>query len=117
VARRPRRCRFASTEAKAPASASEALTGRGLLNCPETNAVATSARPRTGPAHNGWLVMADIPGYLVDGLLSVETHNGVHRLMFYRLSGAKTPEATPCVEIAIPDAAAKAIMDAMSIIL
>jgi hypothetical protein len=40
------------------------------------------------------------PKYLVDGLLSLTTHNGVHRLIFYELSEADSPR--PYVELAIP---------------
>jgi hypothetical protein len=35
--------------------------------------------------------MTNTPKYLVDGLLSVTTHNGIHRLMFYELEGAESP--------------------------
>jgi hypothetical protein len=46
--------------------------------------------------------MTNTPKYLVDGLLSLTTHNGVHRLIFYELAGADSPQARPYVELAIP---------------
>ena len=58
--------------------------------------------------------MADIPRYLVDGLLSVATHNGVHRLKFYALVGSESPQAQPNVEIAIPETSIGPIMQTMT---
>jgi len=58
--------------------------------------------------------MADVPRFLVDGVLTLATHNGVHRLTFYALLGTESPQAEPCVEIAIPEAAMASIMETMS---
>jgi hypothetical protein len=55
--------------------------------------------------------MANIPKYLVDGLLSVATHNGVHRLTFYELSGPEAPPSQPCVEIDILAPALDSLLD------
>ena len=58
--------------------------------------------------------MADIPRYLVDGLLSVATHNGVHRFKFYALVGSESPQAQPNVEIAISETSIGPIMQTMT---
>ena len=58
--------------------------------------------------------MANTPKYLVDGLLSLTTHNGVHRLIFYELSGADSPEARPYVELAIPAAVMHSIVETIT---
>jgi hypothetical protein len=58
--------------------------------------------------------MANTPKYLVDGLLSLITHNGVHRLMFYELSGADSPKARPYVELAIPAAVMHSIVETIT---
>ena len=55
--------------------------------------------------------MPDIPRYLVDGLLSASTHNGVHRLMLYTLSGTESPEAVAQVELLIPDQSMPSIVE------
>jgi hypothetical protein len=57
--------------------------------------------------------MANAPLYFVDGLLSVATHNGVHRLVLFKLSGGEKGTAEPCVEIAVPDSAVRSIMETM----
>jgi hypothetical protein len=57
--------------------------------------------------------MAMIPDYYVDGLLSVGTHNGVHRLIFYKLSGADSPKAEPCVEVDIPANVMRSVIETM----
>jgi hypothetical protein len=57
--------------------------------------------------------MADeltIPKYLVDGVLSVFTHNGVHRIVFHELQGINPH---PCVELAIPVSVLPTILDAI----
>jgi hypothetical protein len=58
--------------------------------------------------------MANTPKYLVDGLLSVSTHNGIHRLMFYELVGADSPQARPYLELAIPAPAMPSIAEAIT---
>ena len=58
--------------------------------------------------------MTNTPKYLVDGLLSVTTHNGVHRLMFYELEGAESPQARPYIELAIPASAMPSIAEAIT---
>jgi hypothetical protein len=52
--------------------------------------------------------------YLVDGLLSVATHNGVHRLTFYELSGPEAPLSQPCVEIDIPAPALDSLLETLT---
>jgi hypothetical protein len=57
--------------------------------------------------------VASIPKYLVDGLLSVATHNGVHRLTFYELSEAEAPQSQPYVEIDIPAPALDCLLETL----
>jgi hypothetical protein len=52
--------------------------------------------------------------YLVDGLLSVATHNGVHRLVFYELSETESPQAQPRLELAIPESALPSIVETLA---
>jgi hypothetical protein len=66
------------------------------------NIVAAFRRGKRGDRKMRRKDMANTPKYLVDGLLSVTTHNSVHRLMFYELSGMDPPEARPYLELAVP---------------
>ena len=50
--------------------------------------------------------------HFVDGISSVATHNGVHRVVFYKLSSDQRPE--PCLELLVPDSSVRGIVDAMA---
>jgi hypothetical protein len=65
------------------------------------NIVAAFWRGKLGD-RNGTERHGQHPKYLVDGLLSVTTHNSVHRLMFYELSGMDPPEPRPYLEVEVP---------------
>jgi hypothetical protein len=52
----------------------------------------------------------NIPKYLVDGVLSVLTHNGIHRIIFHELQGTNP---RPYVELAIPVSVLPTVLDAI----
>ena len=57
--------------------------------------------------------MTNIPDFFVDGLLSAASHNGVHRLVFFRLKGGESGAAEPCIEISLPEAAVKSVVETL----
>jgi hypothetical protein len=48
----------------------------------------------------------------IDGISSIATHNGVHRIIFYKLTADQRPE--PTVELVVPDSSLRGIVDAMA---
>jgi hypothetical protein len=49
---------------------------------------------------------------LIDGIMSIGTHNTVHRIVCYRLTAENKPE--PAVELIIPAASLSAFIGALS---
>lgn len=44
--------------------------------------------------------MSELPSILVDGVSSVASHNGVHRITFFKLTNDPKPE--PVLELQVP---------------
>lgn len=47
--------------------------------------------------------MSTTPSFLADGIATIASHNGVHRVTFYKLTSDQKPE--PAVELLLPEKA------------
>jgi hypothetical protein len=56
--------------------------------------------------------MAAHPSILVDGISTVATHNGVHRVTWFKLTSDQKPE--PICELMIPASAVQGVVAALS---
>jgi len=56
--------------------------------------------------------MATHPSILIDGISTIASHNGVHRMVCFKLTSDQKPE--PICELMIPASATQAIVQAIS---
>ena len=52
--------------------------------------------------------MTAYPSILIDGITTIATHNGVHRITFFKLTNDQKPE--PICELMVPSSAIKGII-------
>lgn len=55
--------------------------------------------------------MSQLPSFLADGIAAIGNHNGVHRIVLYKLTTGQQAEHT--VELLIPDRALEGFVSAL----